>query len=209
MKTLLKSALAIAALSVPSFAMAATYEIDPAHTTAQFSVKHMMVTNVRGEFGKVTGALELDEKDITKSTVNVSIDTTTIDTRQPQRDAHLKSKDFFEVEKYPAITFKSKKVEKAGEGKLKVTGDLTMHGVTKEIVLDVEGPSKEFKDPYGNMRLGATAATTLSRKDFGLNWNKALEAGGVMVSDEVKVALDVETTKKAATPAAATAKDTK
>lgn len=209
MKTLLKSALAFAALSVPSLAMAATYELDPSHTTAQFTVKHMMVTNVRGEFGKVTGTLDVNDKDITKSTVNVTIDTTTIDTREPKRDEHLRSKDFFQVDKYPVITFKSKKVEAAGEGKLKVTGDLTIRDVTKEVVLDVDGPSKEIKDPWGNMRVGTTATTTLNRKDFGLNWNKALETGGVLVGDEVKVSLEVEAIKKAAAPANATAKDTK
>jgi polyisoprenoid-binding protein YceI len=209
MKTLLKSALAFAALSAPSLALATPYEFDPSHTTARFTVKHMMVTNVHGEFGKVTGTLDLDEKDVTKSTVAVTIDASTIDTREPKRDAHLRSKDFFEVEKYPSVTFKSKKVEAAGEGKLKVTGDLTMHGITKEVVLDVEGPSKEVKDPYGNMRVGATASTTINRKDFGLNWNVALEAGGVLVSDAVKVDLEIEGKKTAATPAGATAKDTK
>ncbi|MFL5345983.1 MAG: YceI family protein [Hyalangium sp.] len=209
MKTLMKSALAIAALSVPSLAMAASYEIDAPHSNAGFAVKHMMVSNVRGSFSKMTGTLDLDDKDITKSTVAVTIDTTTIDTGVAARDTHLKSKDFFDVEKFPTITFKSKKVEKAGEGQLKVTGDLTMHGVTKEVVLDVEGPSKEAKDPQGKIRIGATATTTLHRKDFGLTYNAALETGGVAVGDDVKVTLDLEAVKKAATPANTTAKDAK
>jgi len=136
---------------------------------------------------KGSGTLDLDEKDVTKSTVAVNIDASTIDTREPKRDTHLRSKDFFEVEKYPSITFKSKKVEDAGEGKLNVTGDLTMHGITKEVVLAVEGPSKQVKDPYGNMRVGATATTTLNRKDFGLNWNVALETGGFLVGKTVRI----------------------
>jgi polyisoprenoid-binding protein YceI len=204
MKTLLKSAVVLAALSVPSLALATTYEFDPSHTTARFSVKHMMVTNVHGEFGKVTGTLELDEKDITKSSVNVTIDASTITTREPKRDGHLKSPDFFDVQKFPNLTFKSTKVEKAGEGKLKVTGDLTMHGITKSVVLDVEGPSKEVKDPTGGLRVGATANTKLNRKDFDLKWNVALEGGGVLVSDEVQVSLEIEGVKKAAAPAAKT-----
>lgn len=202
---MLKSAVLAAVLAVPSFAFAATYEIDSAHSGAHFTVRHLMVSNVRGEFGKVTGTVNIDEKDITKSSVEASIDVSTINTREPKRDEHLKSADFFDVEKYPTITFKSKKVAKAGAGKLKVTGDLTMHGVTKEVVLDVEGPAKEAKDPWGNIRSGATATTKLNRKDFGLGWNQALETGGVMVGEEVAVTIDLELTKK---PDAA-AKDTK
>lgn len=208
MKTLFTSAVAVAALALPSLALASTWEADAAHSSASFTVKHMMVTNVTGAFGKVEAAVNLDDKDITRSTVNATIDATTIDTREPKRDAHLKSPDFFDVAKYPTITFKSKKVEKAGEGKLKVTGDLTMHGVTKEVTLDVDGPSQEVKDPWGNTRVGATATTKLNRKDFGLGWNKALEAGGVLVGDDVNVVLDLSLTKKAAA-AAPTAKGTK
>jgi polyisoprenoid-binding protein YceI len=209
MKTLLKSVLAVAALSLPSLAMATTYELDSDHTTAYFVAKHMMVTNVRGEFGNVKGTLELNEKDITKSTVSVTIDAKGVNSGNAGRDTHLRGKDFFWVDKYPVITFKSKKVEVAGEGKLKVTGDLTIRDVTKEVVLDVDGPSKEIKDPRGNMRVGTTATTTVNRKDFGLNWNVALEAGGVLVGDEVKISLEAEGVRKAATPANATAKDTK
>jgi polyisoprenoid-binding protein YceI len=216
---LLKSAVLAAVLAAPSFAFAATYEIDSAHSGAHFTVKHLMVSNVRGEFGKVTGTVNIDEKDITKSTVEATIDASTINTREPKRDEHLKAPDFFDVAKYPTITFKSTKVAKAGQGKLKVTGDLTMHGVTKQVVLDVDGPAKEAKDPWGNIKSGASATTKLNRNDFGLTWNKALETGGVVVGEEVNVTIDLELLKKApaaapaaaapAAPAAPAAKDTK
>lgn len=192
----LSSALAVVALSLPSMALAAVWEIDPSHSSAQFAVKHLMVSTVRGEFSKVAGTLNIDEKDITKSTVEATIDAATINTREPKRDEHLRSPDFFDTAKYPTITFKSKSVKRGGKGKLKVTGDLTMHGVTKEVVLDVTGPVKEIKDPWGNVKSGATATTQVNRKDFGLNWNKALETGGVVVSDEVAITLDVELGKK-------------
>jgi len=181
----------------PLAARATTLEIDLAHSTAQFSVKHLMVSNVRGEFTKLTGTVELDEQDITRSRVQATIDASTIATRDEKRDAHLKSADFFDVEKYPTITFKSTSVQKAGKGKLKVTGDLTLHGVTRQVVLDVEGPSAEAKDPWGNVKIGANASTRINRKDFGLTWNTALEAGGVLVGEEVAITLDLELTKKA------------
>jgi polyisoprenoid-binding protein YceI len=205
MKMLIKSAVAAAVLAAPSLAFASNWDIDSSHSAAHFSVKHMMVANVRGEFGKVTGAVNLDDKDITKSTVTATIDATTINTREPKRDEHLKSADFFEVAKYPTINFKSKSVKQEAPGKLKVVGDLTMHGVTKEVTLDVETPNTEAKDPWGNVRRGATATTKLNRKDFGLNWNKALETGGVLVGDDVSVQLDIELIKKAEAPAAAKA----
>jgi polyisoprenoid-binding protein YceI len=151
--------------------------------------------------------VNIDEKDVTKSTVEATIDASTVNTNEPKRDEHLRSADFFDVAKFPTITFKSKSVKKSGEGKLAVTGDLTMHGVTKEVTLDVEGPAKEIKDPWGNVRSGASASTKINRKDFGLGWNKVLEAGGVAVGEEVAITLDVELTKKA--PAAPAAKDTK
>lgn len=196
MKTLLKSVVAAAVLAAPSLALAATWDVDPVHSHAQFSVKHMMVSNVKGEFGKIAGTLNIDEKDITKSTVEVTIDASTIDTRNEQRDNHLKSPDFFDVKTYPNITFKSTKVEKGADGKLKVTGNLTMHGVTKPVTLDVEGPTPEVKSPFGTTNIGATATTKLNRKDFGLNWNKALESGGVLVGEEVAVTLELEAVKK-------------
>ena len=194
------SALAVA-FAIPSLALASDWDIDPAHSQANFTVRHLMVSNVRGDFGKVTGTIKLDDKDVSKSTVDATIDVASINTREAKRDEHLKSPDFFDVAKYPTITFKSKKVAKAGTGKLKVTGDLTMHGVTKEVTLDVEGPAKDAKDPWGNVRSGATATTKINRKDFGLGWNKVLETGGVAVGEDVTIVIDVELTKKA--PAAA------
>lgn len=204
MKNLFKSIVAVAALAVPSLALGSTWEIDAGHSTANFTVKHMMVTNVKGEFSNVTGTVVFDEKDLSKSSVNATIDASTIDTRNEKRDGHLKSPDFFDVAKFPTITFKSKKVEKAGDGKYKVTGDLTMHGVTKETVLDVEASFKESKHPFtGAAITGLSASTKVNRKDFGLNWNKALESGGVLVGDDVNVGIELELAKKdtAAAPA--------
>jgi len=195
-KTLALGFALLASIAATGLARASSWEIDGSHSSAQFSIKHLMVSNVRGEFSKVAGTLNLDDKDITKSSVDVSIDVNTINTREAKRDAHLKSPDFFDAAKFPALTFKSKKVEKAGADKLKVTGDLTIHGVTKEVVLNVEGPTAEIKDPFGNAKRGATATTKINRKDFGLNWNKALEAGGVLVGEEVNITIDVELLKK-------------
>ena len=190
----------------PAATGASTWEIDSAHSSAQFSVRHLMVSNVRGEFGKVTGTVVYDGKDIGKSTVEATIDASTISTRDEKRDGHLKSPDFFDVAKYPTITFKSTKVEKAGKDKLKVIGDLTIHGVTKQATLNVDGPSAAQKDPWGNEKSGAEATTKINRKDFGLTWNKALESGGVVVGEEVTITLDVELLKKAAPGAPAPAK---
>lgn len=150
-----------------------------------------MVSNVRGEFAKISGTVKYDPEKPETSTVEATIDATSISTRDAQRDAHLKSADFLDVEKFPALTFRSKKIEVAAGGG-KVTGDLTIHGVTREITLDVEGPTAEMKDPWGKQRIGASATAKLNRKDFGLTWNAALEAGGVMVGDEVKITIDVE-----------------
>jgi len=183
------------ALTLPALAAAATWTIDRDHSSVGFKIRHLMVSNVKGSFEKFTGTVDLDEKDITKSKVDVSIETASINTNVELRDAHLKSADFFDVVKYPAMTFKSKKVAKAGKDKLKVTGDLTLHGVTKEVVLNVDGPTKEIKDLYGNIRKGASATATINRKDFGLNWNKALETGGVVVGDEVHITIEIEMIK--------------
>jgi polyisoprenoid-binding protein YceI len=185
---------ALVAVIAPAAALASTWDFDVAHTHAGFTVKHMVISNVRGEFGKTTGKVSWDDGDITRSSVEVVIDTTTIDTRQPARDADLRSANFFEVEKYPTITFKSTKVEKAGEGKLKITGDLTMHGVTKPVVLTVDGPTPEIKGPRGEIRRGFSATAQLDRKDFGLTWNKMIEAGPI-VGDKVNVELEVELIK--------------
>ena len=197
---LVAACLAIAA-SAP-LASADQWQIDPSHTGVEFSVRHMMISDVKGQFEKVSGTISSNGTDPTSAQIDATIDANSIDTRVAKRDAHLKSPDFLDVAKYPTITFKSKKVEAAGPGKWKVTGDLTLHGVTKEVVLDVTGPSSTIKDPMGNMRAGAEATTKISRKDFGLTWNKALETGGVMVGDEIAITIDVEAVKKAGAPAA-------
>jgi polyisoprenoid-binding protein YceI len=196
MKNIIVSISTIIALTLPTFAFATTWTIDPDHSSVGFKVKHLMISNVKGTFDKHTGTVEINDKDITKSKVEVSIDTNSINTNVQKRDEHLRSADFFNVAKFPAMTFVSKKVAKAGKDKLKVTGDLTLHGVTREVVLDVEGPSKESKDPWGNIRKGATATTKINRKDFGLVWNKALETGGVAVGDEILITLEIEMIKK-------------
>ncbi|GAM11382.1 hypothetical protein OR1_03698 [Geobacter sp. OR-1] len=196
MKRIIASISAIIALALPAFAFATTWAIDPDHSNIGFKVKHLMVSNVKGSFDKHTGTVEINDKDITKSKVEVSIDANSINTNVQKRDEHLRSADFFDVAKYPAMTFVSKKVAKAGKDKLKVTGDLTLHGITKQVVLDVEGPTKESKDPWGAIRRGATANTKINRKDFGLVWNKALETGGVAVGDEITITLEIEMIKK-------------
>ena len=169
-----------------------TYSIDPAHSAADFKVRHLMVSNVRGEFSGVTGTVTFDPQNPANSRINASIPTATIQTRDAQRDAHLKSGDFFDVEKFPEITFVSNRVAKNGGEEYKVTGGLTIHGVTREVTLDVEGPTPEVKDPWGNVKAGASAKTKVNRKDFGLLWNVALETGGVLVGEEVSIHLDLE-----------------
>ncbi len=181
-----------AALALPASAGTTTWQIDPQHSSAQFGVTHLMISTVRGEFHGVKGTVVLDDQDITKSTVNVTIDATSVDTREPDRDKHLKSPDFFDVAKYPTLTFKSTKVEQVSAGQLKVTGDLTIRGVTKQVVLNVDGPKAPIKDPWGLQRSAASATTKINRQDFGVSWNKTLDSGGVVVSDEVNITLDVE-----------------
>ena len=191
-------AAAILCLVAPGLLHAATWEFDPEHTGVQFKVRHLMVSSVRGEFEKVSGKIVYDESDVTKSSADITIDTGSINTRVAKRDEHLRSPDFLDVAKHPAITFKSRRIEKAGNGTLKMTGDLTVRGVTKEVVLTVEGPTPAIKDPGGNLRVGGQATTKILRKDFGLVWNKALETGGVVVGDEVEITIDVEIYKKPA-----------
>ena len=169
-----------------------TWNIDPAHSTAEFKVKHMMISNVKGQFTALKGRLTLDETDVLNSQVEASIDAATVDTHEPQRDAHLKSADFFDVEKFPTLSFKSTRITRTGDGDLAVTGDLTIHGVTRKVVFTVEGPTAPAKDPWGSLRIGLTAYTRISRKDFGLTWNAALETGGILVGDEVTITLDVQ-----------------
>ncbi|HET6372242.1 MAG TPA: YceI family protein [Candidatus Polarisedimenticolia bacterium] len=183
-------------LVVTASVQAATWDLDPAHSSATFKVKHLMISNVTGGFGKVTGVVNYDPADLSKTTVEATIETTSLDSGVEGRDKHLKSPDFLDVEKFPSITFKSKKVEKAGDGRLKVTGDLTIRGVTKEVVLDVEGPMPEIKDPWGNVKSGASATTKINRQDFGVSWSKTLDGGGLVVSDEVTINIDVEMVKK-------------
>ena len=172
------------------------YQIDPSHSSATFSIKHMMIAKVHGGFEKMSGKLAYDAKAPEKAAIEVAIEAASINTREAQRDGHLKSADFFDVEKYPLITFKSSRVDKAEDG-LKVVGDLTIHGVTKQVTLDVETPSEEVKDPWGNTKIGASGTTKIKRKDFGLTWNAALEAGGVLVGDDVSIHLDVQFVKQA------------
>ena len=169
-----------------------TWNIDPAHTVAEFKVKHMMISNLKGHFAKVSGALTLNEADVTKSKVQATIEANSLETRDPQRDGHLKSADFFDVEKFPTLSFTSTSVKAKGEGELTVEGDLTIHGVTRKATFNVEGPTPAAKDPWGNTRVGISATTKISRKDYGLTWNSALETGGVLVGEEVTISLEAQ-----------------
>ena len=183
-------------LLVPSLARAAVWELDPAHSSIGFGVRHMMISTVHGEFHTFSGKATGDPAHPTDATVEATIEAASIDTRNDKRDGHLKSPDFFDVEKFPTITFKSKKIEPGAAGHVKVTGDLTLHGVTKEVVFDVEGPTPSIKDPMGNTKAGAHATTKIDRKDFGLVWNKTMDGGGLMLGDDVDVTIDVEAAKK-------------
>jgi polyisoprenoid-binding protein YceI len=192
------SATLSAALTLPAAAATTTWQIDPLHTAAGFSVKHMVIATVRGQFKGVTGTINWDDQDLSKSSVDVTIDAKTVDTSEPKRDDDLRSPNFFDVANYPTITFKSKKIEQVSAGKLKVTGDLTVHGTTKEVVLDVEGPSVAIKDPWGNTRVALNATTKINRQEYGIKWNNKLDGGGLVVSDDVNITIDLEMTKKVA-----------
>jgi polyisoprenoid-binding protein YceI len=193
------SALALSgALSIPAAAASSTWQIDPNHSAAQFAVRHLAISTVRGAFTKVSGTVQFDDKDISKSSVEVTIQAASVDTRVADRDKDLRSDHFLDVEKYPTLTFKSTKVEQAEPGKLKVTGDLTIHGVTKQVVLDVEGPTAPVKDPWGNQRAAANATTKINRQDFGVKWNAKMDNGGVVVGDDVAIVIDVEIVQKGA-----------
>ncbi len=174
--------------------MKATYQIDPAHSSIQFSVRHLMISNVRGTFTGVKGTVVYDSDNPAASTIEAEIDASTVNTLEANRDAHLKTAEFLDIEKYPTMKFQSTKVETDGDG-LKVTGNLTLHGVTKPVVLNVEEVAPEAKDPWGNTRVGAAAKTKLKRSDFGLTWNAALETGGVMLGDDLKLDFEVELVK--------------
>jgi polyisoprenoid-binding protein YceI len=174
-----------------------TWNIDPAHSAAEFKVKHMMISNVKGSFSGLSGKLTEHATDSTLSSVEASVPVATLTTGDEKRDGHLKSGDFFDAEKYPTFNFKSTKVERKGDADYAVTGDLTVHGVTKPVTFAVEGPSAPAKDPWGNTRIGLSATAKINRKDFGLNWNAALETGGFLVGDEVHITLDVQFVKTA------------
>jgi polyisoprenoid-binding protein YceI len=175
-----------AAFSLPAAAATNTWQIDPAHSAAQFSVKHLAISTVRGAFTSLKGTVQFDDKDITKSSVEVTIDVNSVDTRQPDRDKDLRSDHFFDADHFPTITFKSTKVDQVAPGKLKVTGDLTIHGVTKQVVLDVDGPSAPIKDPWGNQRVGINASSKIIRQDFGITY------GPGMIGDEISITIDAE-----------------
>ena len=182
------------ATATPGAATTATtvWDVDPAHSMAEFKVRHMMISNVKGEFSGLSGVLNLDESDYTKSTVEASIPAASVRTVDDKLDAHLKNADFFDVEKFPTLTFKSTNIQSTGGRNYAVTGDLTMHGVTKSVILTVEDVSEPSIDPFGKTRIGLSGSTRIQRKDFGLTWNVALELGGVLVSDEVAITLDLE-----------------
>jgi polyisoprenoid-binding protein YceI len=196
-KLALYSALA-AVMAFPASAATTTWQIDPAHAAAGFAVRHLMISTVRGQFKGVNGTVVWDDQDISKSVIDVTIDAKTVDTSEPKRDEDLRSEKFFDTAKYPTMTFKSKKIESVSAGKLKVTGDLTIHGVTKEVVLDVEGPSNPVQDPWGNTRVAASATTKVNRQDYGVKWNANIDGGGVVVGDDVNITIDLEMIKKAA-----------
>ena len=169
-----------------------TWKLDPAHSVAEFKVKHMMISNVKGSFSGLSGSLQLDESDYTHSKIEASVPVASLSTGDAQRDGHVKSADFLDAEKYPAITFKSTNIDSEGGADYSVTGELTLHGVTKSVTFAVEGVSEPTKDPWGNHRIGLSATTKIKRKDFGLIWNSALETGGVLVGEEVTINLEVQ-----------------
>jgi len=190
MRKLFTVAALFAFASLPALAQTTAWQVDPAHTNSQFAVKHLGVSTVRGSFTKTTGQVQLDEKDITKSQVEITVDTTTLDTRVSARDNDVKSANYLDVAKFPTMTFKSKRVTGAGDGKLKLTGDLTLHGVTKEVTFDVDGPSPAITDPWKNLRRGASATTKINRHDFGV------DGGGPIVGDDVTITIDLEFIRK-------------
>ncbi len=184
------------AMGMPLIAGAATYQLDTDHSSIQFKIRHLTVSNVTGAFNKMKGSASVEGEDLATLKVEVTIDAASVDTGHPKRDEHLRNADFLDVAKYPTITFVSKKVVKADPGKLRITGDLTLHGVTREITVDLEGPTPEIKDPWGNFRRGATGTAKIDRRDFGITWNKALDTGGLVVGNEVGIQVDVEWVRK-------------
>jgi len=189
------STLATPQTKTTTTATTTTWNIDPAHSVVEFKVKHMMIANVKGQFAKITGTLTLDESDLADSHIEALIEAASIETRDAQRDAHLKSADFLDVEKFPTLSFKSTRISLVRDGELAVEGDLTIRGVTRKVIFSVEGPTSPAKDPWGSIRVAVSATTKINRKDFGLTWNAALETGGILVGDEVIITLDVEFVK--------------
>jgi polyisoprenoid-binding protein YceI len=196
MKRLVLATAAMFVLIIPVRIFAATWQIDPDHSSFQFKVRHMMVSNVKGDFTKARGVVTIDENDVNNLKVEVTIDPASVNTDHAKRDEHLRGEDFFNVAKFPRITFVSNKVTKVDANRLKVIGDLTICGITKEISVDVEGPTSEIRDPGGNMRRGATGTAKIKRKDFGILWNRVLDNGGLVVGDEVNIAIEVELVKR-------------
>jgi len=197
MKHLVRILAVTSALLLPRPASASAWKIDPDHSSVGFSVRHLMVSNVRGNFVKFGGIVDLDDSEVTRSKVTATVDAASINTNVQKRDDHLRSPDFFDVAKYPTMTFVSKKWSRSGKGALTVAGDLTIHGVTRPVVLNVAPFSKEARDPWGNIRRATSATARINRQDFGLTWNKSLDAGGVMIGDEVDVTLEIEMVKSA------------
>lgn len=196
MKRFFTPMVALFVLAIPVLTYTATWQMDPDHSSFQFKIRHLTVSNVKGDFSKSRGVVTIDDQNITNLKVEVFIDAASVNTSHAQRDEHLRGPDFFDVTKYPTITFVSRKVIKADTDRLKVVGDLTIHGVTREITVDVEGPTPEVKDPWGNFRRGATATTKINRRDFGLTWNKVLDTGGLVVGEEVNIYVELELVRK-------------
>ena len=196
MKRFITTMILLLPFSFPFFTYGATWQVDPNHSSFEFKIRHLTVSNVKGTFTKPKAAITIDDQDVTKLKVEVTIDAASVNTGNNMRDDHLRGADFFDVAKYPEITFVSKKVTRVDADRLKVTGDLTIHGVKREITMDVEGPTPEVKDPSGNFRRGATATGKIYRKDFGLTWNRVLDTGGVVVGDEVTIYVEVELIRK-------------
>ena len=184
----------MSALATPQTAVS-TWKIDPAHSVAEFKVKHMMISNVKGQFTKISGVVFLDDRDIENSSVEASLDAASINTGEADRDTHLKSADFFDAQEFPTLEFRSSRVKRTGEGELSVEGDLAIHGVTRNVTFAVEGPTAAAKDPWGNTRVGLSATTRINRKDFGLTFNAALETGGILIGEDVTITLDVQLVK--------------
>ncbi len=183
-------------LLIPHLSFAENWKIDPAHTAVEFKIKHLMISWVKGTFTDVKGSVVYDEAEPVKSSVNVQVATASVDTSNKKRDDHLRSPDFFDVVTYPVMSFVSKDIVVANGIPTQINGELTLHGETRAVTLDVEEFSQTITDPWGNTRRGASASTTINRKDFGLTWNKALEAGGVVVGEEVRISLEVELIKE-------------